>query len=172
MGRGNDAAPRILLTQPAKSSLLPLLLPTLLLLKPLLLLTSQMATLGLPGQGQAQGQTKTLGQNAQNAPRCPRMRKNAAGCAKIVPVCAKMPPVPLGVPPVLSWGPWGPQKGPKTPPWGQGGAPLGLGPMGPMWALLGPYVRTVYASLLCCTFAACPKSFLVSARARGPHRAP
>ena len=67
--RGFAAAHPILLTQPAKSKLLlpllPLLLPllpTLLLLKPLLLLTSQMATLGLPGQGQAQGQTKTLGQ--------------------------------------------------------------------------------------------------------------
>ena len=65
--RGFAAAHAILLPQPAKSLLLlPLLLlpllPTLLLLKPLLLLTSQMATLGLPGQGQAQGQTKTLGQ--------------------------------------------------------------------------------------------------------------
>ena len=57
LSRGFAAAHPILLTQPAKSSLL---LPTLLLLKPLLLLTSQMATLGLPGQGQAQGQTKTL----------------------------------------------------------------------------------------------------------------
>ena len=47
MGRGKAAA-QLILTQPAKSSLLPLLLPTLLLLKPLLLLlTSQMATLGL-----------------------------------------------------------------------------------------------------------------------------
>ncbi len=45
----SNAVPQlILLTQPAKPSLLPLLLPTLLLLKPLLLLTSQMATLGLP----------------------------------------------------------------------------------------------------------------------------
>ena len=64
VGRGKAAAQPTLL-QPAKSKLLlpllPLLLPllpTLLLLKPLLLLTSQMATLGLPGQGQAQGQTK------------------------------------------------------------------------------------------------------------------
>ena len=78
VGRGKAAA-QLILTQLAKSLLLPplqllplhlplplllkpLLLPTLLLLKPLLLLTSQMATLGLPGQGQAQGQTKTLGQ--------------------------------------------------------------------------------------------------------------
>ena len=80
---GGKAAAQLILTQLAKSLLLPplqllplhlplhlplplllkpLLLPTLLLLKPLLLLTSQMATLGLPGQGQAQGQTKTLGQ--------------------------------------------------------------------------------------------------------------
>ena len=62
VGRGKAAA-QVILPQPAKSLLLPLLLlpllPTLLLLKPLLLLTSQMATLGLPGQGQAQGQTKT-----------------------------------------------------------------------------------------------------------------
>ena len=66
VGRGKAAA-QVILPQPAKSLLLlPLLLlpllPTLLLLKPLLLLTSQMATLGLPGQGQAQGQAKTLGQ--------------------------------------------------------------------------------------------------------------
>ncbi len=40
VGRGKAAAQRILLTQPATSSLLPTLL----------LLTSQMATLGLPGQ--------------------------------------------------------------------------------------------------------------------------
>ena len=46
--RRGKAAARLILPQPAKSSLLPLLLPTLLLLKPLLL-TSQMATLGLPG---------------------------------------------------------------------------------------------------------------------------
>ena len=26
---------------------------------------------------------------------------------------------------------------------GPGGAPLGLGPMGPMWALLGPYVQSL-----------------------------
>ena len=45
-GRGKAAA-QLILTQPAKSSLLPLLLPALLLLKPLPLLTSQMATLGL-----------------------------------------------------------------------------------------------------------------------------
>ena len=45
-GRGY-AAPTVMLMQLAKYSLLPLLLPTLLLLKPLLLLTSQMATLGL-----------------------------------------------------------------------------------------------------------------------------
>ena len=52
---GGKAAAQIMFPQPAKSSLL---LPTLLPLKPLLLLlTSQMATLGLPGQGQ----TKTLG---------------------------------------------------------------------------------------------------------------
>ena len=44
---GGKAAAQLILPQPAKSSLL---LPTLLLLKPLLLLTSQMATLGLPGQ--------------------------------------------------------------------------------------------------------------------------
>ena len=42
MSRGKAAA-QIIITQPAKSSLLP----TLLLLEPLLLLTSQMATLGL-----------------------------------------------------------------------------------------------------------------------------
>ena len=77
VGRGKAAA-QVILPQPAKSLLplllpllllllllplllLLLLLPTLLLLKPLLLLTSQMATLGLPCQGQAQGQTKTLG---------------------------------------------------------------------------------------------------------------
>ena len=47
-GRGCAAAADMRPIQPAKSSLLPLLLlPTLLLLKPLLLLTSQMATLGL-----------------------------------------------------------------------------------------------------------------------------
>ena len=49
VGRGKAAA-QLILPQPAKSSLvplLPLLLPTLLLLKPLLLLTSQMATLDL-----------------------------------------------------------------------------------------------------------------------------
>ena len=63
VGRGKTAA-QVILPQPAKSLLLLLplllllLLPTLLLLKPLLLLTSQMATLGLPGQGQAQDQTK------------------------------------------------------------------------------------------------------------------
>ena len=46
---GGKAAAQWILTQPAKSERrqLPLLLPTLLLLKPLLLLTSQMATLGL-----------------------------------------------------------------------------------------------------------------------------
>ena len=50
-GGCGKAAPRNMLMQLAKSSLL---LPTLLLLKPLLLLllTSQMATLGLPGQVQ------------------------------------------------------------------------------------------------------------------------
>ena len=50
VGDGKAAAQMILLTQLSKSELLPLLLPTLLLLKPLLpllLLTSQMATLGL-----------------------------------------------------------------------------------------------------------------------------
>ena len=48
VGCGKAAAQRII-TQPAKSEQrqLPLLLLTLLLLKPLLLLTSQMATLGL-----------------------------------------------------------------------------------------------------------------------------
>ena len=46
VGRSKATAQPTLL-QPAKSSLLPLLLPTLLLLKPLLLLTSQMATSGL-----------------------------------------------------------------------------------------------------------------------------
>ena len=49
VGRGKAAAQRIL-TQLAKSELLPLLLAAMLPLKPLLLLTSQMATLGL-GQG-------------------------------------------------------------------------------------------------------------------------
>ena len=49
--RGFAAAHPILLPQPAKSSLVPLLpLLPLLLLPTLLLLTSQMATLGLPGQ--------------------------------------------------------------------------------------------------------------------------
>ena len=48
VGRGKAAA-QLILTQPAKSERrqLPLLLPTLLLLKPLLLLASQMATSGL-----------------------------------------------------------------------------------------------------------------------------
>ena len=44
----------------------------------------------------------------------------------------KNAPVPLKNAPVLSWGLWGPKRGTKTP---HGGAPLGLGPMGSMWAL-------------------------------------
>ena len=71
----------------------------------------------------------------------PGMRKNAAGRAKMDPDAQKCPHMRKNAS-CASWGapcalmgPLGAQKGPKTPPWGQGGAPLDLGPMGPMWAL-------------------------------------
>ena len=91
-GRGKAAA-QVILTQPAKSLLLlPLLLlpllPTLLLLKPLLLLTSQMATLGLPGQTlrlPALKERPPVGPWAQKSPKTFPQRR-----------------------PRATWGPWGP----------------------------------------------------------------
>ena len=95
--RGFAAANPILLTEPAKSSLLPLLLPTLLLLKPLLLLTSQMATLGL---------TQRLWANAKTTKNAEMVREPSVW----PPTAPKLTALePLGCLPEPPWAPRGSQ---------------------------------------------------------------
>ena len=123
-GRGFAAPTAILLTQPAKSSLLP----TLLLLEPLLLLlTSQMATLGLPGQTlRLRAQSPTL----RRGPRAPKDPKRPPGGA-LGPKRAQRalgPMGPMGPGPMLTYvtlrGPWA--LGPFRRTLGAGDAGLGF----------------------------------------------
>ena len=67
---------------------------------------------------------KGQSQNSSSAQKCAPGGLGAAAAAAAAAAASQKRPCASQKRPVLSWGIWGHQKGPKTPLWGQGGAPL------------------------------------------------